>query len=207
MSSVPDDAGVRERVITAADRLYYSRGIQSVGMDDLRLAAGVSLKAIYAAFPAKSAIVLAVLDRRHRLWTDGVSARVDAVDDPRGKLLAIYDYLADWFSDDTFRGCGFINAFGELGSVSPAVADLAREHKESFQAYVAGLAAAAGANESLAPQLSILAEGAQTTAAIARTSDAAYQARAAAEILISAAVGTAVGGAEVGGAETEGHQK
>jgi hypothetical protein len=43
----------------------------------------------------------------------------------------------------------------------------------------------------LAPQLSILAEGAQTTAAIAGTPDAAGQAREAAEVLIGAALGQA----------------
>lgn len=178
---------VRERVLEAADRLYYSRGIQSVGMDELRLASGVSLKGLYGAFPSKAAIVLEVLDRRHALWTEGVTERVAAATTPRDRLLAIYDYLADWFLDDTFRGCGFINAFAELGSVTPEVAQRAREHKAGFQAYVARLVTAAGADPSLAPQLSILAEGAQTTAAIAGTGEAAVHARRAAGILIDAA--------------------
>jgi len=43
----------------------------------------------------------------------------------------------------------------------------------------------------LAPQLSILAEGAQTTAAIAGSPEAAGQARQAAEVLIDAALGQA----------------
>jgi hypothetical protein len=45
----------------------------------------------------------------------------------------------------------------------------------------------AGAPATLAPQLAILAEGAQTTAAIAGTPDAAHQARAAAETLLDVA--------------------
>jgi AcrR family transcriptional regulator len=114
------DEQVRERVLEAADRLYYGRGIQSVGMDELRRASGVSLKGLYGLFPSKAAIVLEVLDRRHALWTDGVTERVAGATTPRDKLLAIYDFLADWFLDDTFRGCGFINAFAELGSISPA---------------------------------------------------------------------------------------
>lgn len=187
------DEQVRERVLEAADRLYYGRGIQSVGMDELRLASGVSLKALYGLFPSKAAIVLEVLDRRHALWTDGVTERVARVTTPREKLLAIYDYLADWFLDDTFRGCGFINAFAELGSISPEVAQRAREHKAGFQAYVARLVAGAGADPSLAPQLSILAEGAQTTAAIAGTGEAAGHARRAAAILIDAAMPAALG--------------
>ena len=182
------DEQVRERVLNAADRLYYGRGIQSVGMDELRRASGVSLKGLYGVFPSKAAIVLEVLDRRHALWNTGLTDRVARAGTPRAKLLAIYDYLSDWFSDDTFRGCGFINAFAELGSISPEIAERARQHKAGFQSFVARLVSVAGADPNLAPQLSILAEGAQTTAAIAGTPEAAVHARRAAEILIDAAM-------------------
>ena len=198
------DGEVRERVLNAADRLYYGRGIQSVGMDELRRASGVSLKGLYGVFPSKAAIVLEVLDRRHALWNTGVSDRVARAENPRAKLLAIYDYLSDWFSDDTFRGCGFINAFAELGSISPEIAERARQHKAGFQSFVARLVADAGADPNLAPQLSILAEGAQTTAAIAGTPEAAVHARRAAEILIDAAmIAGATSASESSAAEAE----
>lgn len=189
-----EDDQIRENILDTADRLFYSRGINSVGMDELRIASGVSLKAMYARFPSKASIILEVLDRRHGLWASGVNARAALADTARGKLLAIYDFLADWFADDSFRGCGFINAFAELGSVMPEVATRAREHKASFQAYVAGLTRDAGADSSLAPQLSILAEGAQTTAAIAGSAEAAGQARSAAVILIEYALSPAAKG-------------
>ncbi|MFP3464978.1 TetR/AcrR family transcriptional regulator [Leifsonia sp. SIMBA_070] len=182
------DEELRSRIVDAADALYYARGFHAVGMDQVRDAAGVSLRRLYALFPSKDDLVLAVLAKRHELWTAGVAARVASVEGAEAKLLAIYDYLADWFVEDTFRGCGFINAFGELGAADPRVAEAARTHKESFQEFVAAIAADAGASPALAPQLAILAEGAQTTAAIAGTPDAASDARAAAQVLIRAAL-------------------
>ncbi|MDN4596542.1 TetR/AcrR family transcriptional regulator [Leifsonia virtsii] len=182
------DEEVRRQIVDAADALYYAQGFHAVGMDQVRDAAGVSLRRLYTEFPSKDDLILAVLAKRHDLWTAGVAARVATEQDPEAKLLAIYDYLADWFVEDTFRGCGFINAFGELGAADPRVAEAARRHKESFQAFVAELAAAAGASPALAPQLAILAEGAQTTAAIAGTPQAAADARAAAQVLIRAAL-------------------
>jgi AcrR family transcriptional regulator len=180
----------RQQVVDAADALFYSRGIHAVGMDDVRTASGVSLKRMYSLFPGKDSLVLAVLRKRHAMWTDGLTAAVAAVDEPRAKLLAVYDYLADWFAEDTFRGCGFINAFGELGPTTPEVAEYAREHKRSFKQQLAGLVADAGVDPALAPQLAILAEGAQTTAAIEGTPEAAQHARRAAETLIDAAAST-----------------
>ena len=175
-------------VIEVADRLFYERGIQAVGMAELRREVNLPLKKLYALFPSKQAIVFAVLDRRHRIWTAGLQKRIDDAADPRRKLLAVYDYLADWFAEDSFRGCAFINAFGELGSQSPDIAERARAHKESFQQVLARLVADAGGKAALGPQLALLAEGAQTTAAISGSPEAAQQARQAAEILINAQI-------------------
>lgn len=182
---------VRAHIVEVADQLFYTRGIQSVGMDAIRTAAGVSLKKLYAAFPGKEQLIAAVLAGRHDIWERGVHGAVDAATGPRDKLLALYDFLESWFGDDTFRGCGFINAFGELGATSPAVAEIARDHKDSFQRYVQRLTVEVVDEpeqaEELAAQLALLAEGAQTTAAIAGTTAPAAHARRAAETLIDAA--------------------
>ncbi|RKF29260.1 TetR/AcrR family transcriptional regulator [Micromonospora globbae] len=178
------DEVIREKVLTVADRLYYRRGIQAVGMDALRAEAGVSLKRLYQLFPSKEHLVEEVLHRRRQLWNGLVEAAVATGGTPRDRLLAIYDMLARWFDEDDFRGCVFINTFGELGATTPRIAGLVREHKAEFQARVAQLVAEAGGPPSLAFQLAILAEGAQTTAAIAGTSEAAGHARDAAATLI-----------------------
>ncbi|MBY0177062.1 TetR/AcrR family transcriptional regulator [Curtobacterium herbarum] len=179
------------RIVETADALFYTRGIQAVGMDEIRSTAGVSLKKLYAAFPGKEQLIAAVLAGRHDFWEQGIRAAVDAADGPRAQLLAVYDFLESWFGDETFRGCGFINAFGELGATSPAIAEIAREHKDSFQRFVAGITSQAVPDaeraEELAAQLALLAEGAQTTAAIAGTTEAAVHARRAAAVLIDAA--------------------
>jgi len=181
------DDEARDLVIATADRLYNLRGIQSVGMDALRDASGVSLKRLYKLFPSKEIIVEEVLRSRHERWMSSVSDAVADASGPRQQVLAIFDYLGAWFGENDFRGCGFINSFGELGGTVESLAGIVRDHKADFQAYVARLVEQAGGPAWLGPQLAILAEGAQTTAAIAGTSQAADDARRAAEILMDAA--------------------
>ncbi|MCP3017147.1 TetR/AcrR family transcriptional regulator [Nocardiopsis dassonvillei] len=183
-----DNEEYRQQIVAAADRLYYTRGFSSVGMDQLRDAAGVSLRRLYQLFPSKDDIVMAVLRRRRRIWAEGLDEHVDAAGTPREKLLAVYAFLSDWFCEEDFRGCGFINAFAELGAVNSDVADIAREHKLSFQRYLGELVERIGVDSSLAAQLALLAEGAQTTAAITGQAEAADRAREAAEVLIDAAL-------------------
>lgn len=181
------DEAARELVIATADRLYNLRGIQTVGMDALRDASGVSLKRLYKLFPSKEIIVEEVLRSRHERWMASVSEAVATASTPRDQLLAIFDYLGQWFGENDFRGCGFINSFGELGGTVDSLAGIVRDHKADFQAYVAQLVQDAGGPAWLGPQLAILAEGAQTTAAIAGTTQAADDARRAAQILMDAA--------------------
>lgn len=184
-----NEIDAREKILVAAEALYYAKGYAAVGMDELRAAAGVSLRRLYGEFASKSDIVAAVLGRKHDVWEADFGAAVAAAgQEPRARLLALYGFLEQWFAADDFRGCAFINAFGELGGTDPDVAKTVREHKASFQARMVELAAEVGVPSTLAAQLSILAEGAQVTAAISGDPVAATQARAAAEVLIDALV-------------------
>lgn len=182
---VIDDA--RALVLDAADDAFYRHGFHAVSMATIRDASGISLKRLYGLFPSKDALAATVLERRHEAWTADVQAAVDAVAVAADRPLAIYDFLEDWFATDSFRGCAFVNAFAELGTQAPWVAQLAREHKLRFQRLIARLVADAGLPEDLGPQLMLLAEGAQTLAAITREPETATHARAAAERLIRAA--------------------
>ncbi|MEV5836876.1 TetR/AcrR family transcriptional regulator [Nocardia sp. NPDC052112] len=184
-----DDTAARERVLAAADQLFYARGVQSVGMDAVRSEAGISLKRIYSLFPSKDELIVAVLHRRRAQWNAGIAASAEHAVTARAKVLSVFDFLDAWFRQPDFHGCAFINVFGELSAGSPNVTHAVREQKDGFQRYLTQLVRDAGAPEAVAAQIAILVEGAQTTAAIAGHPDAAAHARAAAATLLDAACG------------------
>ena len=124
----------RRRVLDAAERLFYARGIQAVGMDEVRDAAGVSLKRLYQCYASKDALVEAYLEHRDLRWNAALADHVGRVADPRERVLAVFGFLSEWFRTADFRGCAFINAFGELGPASPPVAAAARGHKGALRA-------------------------------------------------------------------------
>ncbi|MGI5484394.1 TetR/AcrR family transcriptional regulator [Streptomyces lavendofoliae] len=184
-----DDGEARARVLDAAEELFYGRGIQAVGMDAVRGASGVTLRRLYQLFPSKGALVEAYLLRRDARWRAELAAYVDAMDaPPRERVLAVFDWLRGWFEEPGFRGCAFVNSFGELGATSPEVAGAARRHKEEFFRYVTGLVSAAGAPDAAGRHVALLAEGAMTTAALTGSSAPAREAREAAAALLDAAV-------------------
>lgn len=190
--AVRDDEleALRQRLLDAAEELFYARGIQAVGMDEVRSASGLPLRRIYQLYPTKEDLVVGFLERRDTRWRSRLAAHVDSFDDPSLRVLAVFDWLHEWFDEPAFRGCAWINAYGELGSTSSAVAAAVRDHKHAFHAYISRLAQAAapepgpGASQLLADALCLLAEGAIVTAAIDQDARAAVRAKEAASALL-----------------------
>jgi AcrR family transcriptional regulator len=82
----------RARVLDAAGELFYGRGVQAVGMDEIRSASGVSLKRLYQLFPSKGDLVQAYLRRRDARWRAALAGYVDAR--PAAvRVLAVFDCL------------------------------------------------------------------------------------------------------------------
>lgn len=172
-----DRAEAEARLLDAAETLFYERGVQAVGMDQVRAVSGVSLKRLYQVFPSKSDLVVAYLERRDRRWRARLAEYAEGRPAGTERVLAVYDWLYEWFSEPDFRGCAFINSFGELGATDPALAETVRAHKSAFHDYLAQLVADAGGSGQTVGPLVLLAEGAMTAAAIAGSPEPARQAR------------------------------
>jgi AcrR family transcriptional regulator len=168
-----------DRLLEAAEELFYAHGVQAVGMDAVRERSGVSLKRLYQCFPAKNDLVEAYLLRRDERWRKSLREFVHARgDDP----LAVFDWLKNWFAEPGFRGCAFINSFGEFGEPAPGIAAAIRRHKAEVRAYLRGLVPGGGP----ADQLFSLVEGATVLAAITGDPGEATTAREAAKVLLAA---------------------
>lgn len=182
-----DEDPVRIQLLETAGNLFYARGIQSVGMDAIRDTSGIPLKRIYQLFPAKEQLVEAYLERRDLMWRGKLAEYVRRQQDPQRRILAVFDWLEVWFSEPGFRGCAWINSYGELGPASPAIRAQARRHKEAFRTYLGSLVADAGLPADLTGHLYLLAEGAMVTAGIFGSAEPAAEARSATENLLAAA--------------------
>lgn len=179
------DEEARTRLLDAAEALFYAEGIQAVGMDRIRTESGIPLKRLYRLYPAKESLVTAYLERRDRRWTASLRTAVEG--QPADPVGAVFDWLAHWFSEPDFRGCAFLNAYGELGTGPAGVLDVVRRHKAELRALLADVAGPG--REGLAEQLLLLAEGATVVAALEPGPAAAVRAREAAYVLVRAAGG------------------
>jgi AcrR family transcriptional regulator len=179
-----DDESARARVVEAADRLFYEHGIRSVGMAQIRDASGVSLKRLYQLFPAKDLVAAAALHQRDLDFRDALQAYIAPLPTPVERILGVFDFLHGWFAEPDFRGCPFINAYGETAAGPDCVLEAVTEQKRALRALLVDLALAAGRPADLGDQLLLLANGAMVTAALLHDPTAALHARQAAEQLL-----------------------
>lgn len=175
----------RDRLLQAAEELFYEEGINGVGLERLLAHSGVGRASLYRHFDGKDDLVAAVLQRRDEHWRKWLQDRVEA---RGGAPLAVFDVLAEGSQDNAFRGCAFMNAMAERAKEpGNTVHRLAVEHKRKVTDYVCGLiedAGHAGAPE-LAEQFTLLMDGAVVTAMRERSVEPFRRARRMAERLLS----------------------
>src|SRR3954452_8519212 len=105
----------REHVLGVARELFYWRGIRATGVDAVAAAAGVAPTTLYRLFASKDDLVAAYLEREaagYRAWFTAAAA--GAPDDPRARILALFDALAEQVRPENCRGCPFQLGLAEL---------------------------------------------------------------------------------------------
>lgn len=185
----PGEAPARERLIEAASRLFCRYGINAVGVDTVVAEAGTAKATLYKAFGSKEKLVEAVLEREGRQWRDWFLAGLDAGEGGAVEgLRRIFPLLGDWFAQDRFYGCPFINAIGEHDKAEDRLRAITIAHKKAVLGRIESLAMEAGAHDPnrLAHQLGLLIDGAIVVAMISRDPGAARLAAEAAESLFVA---------------------
>jgi AcrR family transcriptional regulator len=184
-----DRRSARERLLAAAEELFYPEGVHTVGIDRVIERAGVAKATLYSVFGSKDELVRAYLLRHNQTWHDRLIRELDArYAEPRERLLGVFDVLGDRSAETDFHGCAFVNAVAETPPGGPleTVCDNARGWVTDL---FTDLARQAGAADpvALGRQLALLYHGATLSARMDRDLAAASTARTAAATLLDAA--------------------
>jgi AcrR family transcriptional regulator len=188
-TNLTDRPSARERLLAAADELFYAEGVHTVGIDRVIEHADVSKASLYKIFGSKDELIRSYLTARHAARRERLTTELLRYDTPRERLLGVFDVLGELFLEPGFHGCPFVNASAESrpGSAAVQASDAARAWRRSFMLELSSEAGAADPQR-LADQLMLLYDGAHVGAGMDRDpSGAAATARAAAEVLLEAA--------------------
>ena len=156
----------RQRLLDAADELFYAEGVNSVGIDQVIKKAGVAKASLYNTFGSKDELVRAYLKGRHTQTRERMARELEArYRTPRQRLVGVFEVQGAIFAEPDFRGCAFMCASAE-SDTSEAVEKATEEYRLWVHSLFLDLAYAAGAPdpETLAEQLVVLYDGAGISA-------------------------------------------
>ena len=158
--------GPRERLLAAAQQLSYQQGV-NVGVDALLSAANVARRSLYEHFGGKDG-----LDRYR-------SAIAAAGDDPRQRLLAVFDMLDQIVSAPDFRGCRYLGADLALADQTHPAHTITRQYRQELHQLLAHEVKRLGLPHPahVTDQLMLLIEGTLATGAAQPASRPARDAR------------------------------
>jgi AcrR family transcriptional regulator len=160
-ASTEPRAGARERLLAAANELFYAEGVQSVGIDRIIERADVAKASLYNLFGSKEELVAAYLASRHEGTVERLSEAMAKFEDSREKILAVFDAQSKLFRTPDFNGCAFAAASAEAPA-GGLVERAAGEFRAWIRSMFVTLARAAGAKDpiTLGRQLHLLYDGA-----------------------------------------------
>ena len=154
----------RERILQAADDLFYGEGIRSAGVDVIAARAGVTKRTLYYHFKSKDDLIAAYLRSRHQPTLDRYAAWA-AGTDVAEQISAMFLRLEAWAQRATWKGCPFARAVAELQAWPdhPALT-VAAGHKGAFETWLRARFIAAGVSDPdiRARQIMVLLDGAIT---------------------------------------------
>lgn len=186
-----DDASTRGRLLSAAARLFCKYGINATGVDAIINEAGTAKTTLYKLFGSKTNLVHVVLESEGEQWREWFIGSLEGGGgNAQTKLARMFPALKQWFGQDRFYGCPFINAVGEHDKDDKKLRAIAIKHKKVVLAHLEKLADETGSKEpkALAHQLGLLMDGAIVAAMVTHDPAVADIAGKVAQSLIMPAV-------------------
>lgn len=136
----------RDRILDAANRLFYGEGIRSVSVDAVAEKAGVTKRTLYYHFKSKDELLAAHLESRDQpslvlfaKWFDEANGLL------ANKIEAIFVNVGKSARHPKWKGCGVLRTAAELANMPghPAV-KVGAAHKKKFAAWLSDMIDADG---------------------------------------------------------------
>jgi AcrR family transcriptional regulator len=186
----------RDRIVNAAEELFFQQGIAVTGVDRVAATAGVAIVTLYKHFGSKDNLLREVLARRLESWTRHWDEGVARATTPEERLLAVFDAIETFrASANPTQWCSFLATASERpapteGQDDP-VFELIRQDTQMITERLARLAKEADCAEpeAVAGVLLLLYNGVLSSLLRGEPSNPVAHARTAARSIIRADAG------------------
>lgn len=152
----------RDEIVRQAYGVFYEHGCHATGVDRLLADSGISKRTLYKYFRSKEELVsAAVVHYKETTLTAMIAEISRRTNDPKEKLLAIFDLRREVLESGDYSGCFAINAKLEYEGKNPEIEAACCDFETGFESFIANLCTEARLRnpEYTARQIMVLLEG------------------------------------------------
>jgi AcrR family transcriptional regulator len=117
----------RQRIVDAADQLFYTRGYNQTSFRDISLSTGIPRGNFYYYFKTKDDILGAVIESRVKFYSEILRQCEATSDQPTGRMLAFVNMLETLADSFVEVGCPIGTLTSELAKDEPHLQKKSRE--------------------------------------------------------------------------------
>ena len=150
---------IRQKVIDTASRLFYKQGYANTGINQIIEESGVVKSSLYTAFRTKEDILMAYLETAGAATDEAFQDATKKFNNPKDKVLAVFDYLIDLVQQNEYYGCNFLNIISEIPLEADRVIKQIQKQKDNVRNLFSRILEPIG-KQDLADEIYVLFDGA-----------------------------------------------
>lgn len=130
---------LKQQIITTAGDLFYTKGYQTTGVNEIISKANIAKATLYHHFKSKEDICIAYLETKHSLFIASLTSIIDSENTTKSKLLGVFEYLRNVFREEDFGGCWAIKMLGEIPQNDKKIKSIVLNQKKELLIYLNSL--------------------------------------------------------------------
>lgn len=107
-------SAIRQTIIDSASDLFYNNGYNLTGINEVIKEAGIAKATLYSHFKSKDELCTAYLRHKHGTFLEAFDTYVNDVQKGKKRIMAIFDFLKEFYESEGFNGCWCINTISEI---------------------------------------------------------------------------------------------
>ncbi|MEL7001476.1 MAG: TetR/AcrR family transcriptional regulator [Bacteroidota bacterium] len=130
---------VKERLVETASRLFYEKGYNRTGINEILEKSEVAKASMYQHFRSKEEICLAYLRRKDEGFISDLKNHLDTLPKGKERIMGLFSFLKEFYHQDGFRGCWCLNTISEIPKDDKEINAEIRTQKNNFRALIYAL--------------------------------------------------------------------
>ncbi len=104
----------RRDIVETASRLFYKKGYNLTGINEIIAEAGIAKATLYSHFRSKDDICIAYLQYKDHIFAEKIEDFCKNKEKGDQQILGLFDFLSEFYEDVDFTGCWCIRTVSEL---------------------------------------------------------------------------------------------